>query len=766
MRLLKKASIHDILKEGIENVTLYYKEIELYITWNDINELDNDKLEKLIEQLNKNNAIISAIHCPESLYKTSNDEFNSTSSNYLSICEAIKDEVSQEKLKKIMDFSKNIYCSQWRTDKDIINVDQADFDNEDIINEKAKHDKILLIVHSGCEIGCQKCNEDKASYCNIPKDIVNEEFKRNLKNDFVQIVIENITPYLDEKDSEAIKGQNCGWSNEKRWNCFDLAKELGVGVCVDICHILASHNIMNNDTNYSKALEEYSKYIKNNRLESTIMLFHLANYDENGTHGAQFDNTDSDNDLIEKIRNFCFEVSPNSLITLEVADGEDYEKACRNFDKLMMKLSERHTSGLFGRLLRNDTNTELNQFFDDLYYSYTSSVNDIFELRECATRIKKYIVSNTYQIREDSQISHPFNFSKESSCIDTALFRMQAYIYYTRFCNLAIFLANYYNEESIIPQIYRAEDFALSLKYFMFNDGVKLIEYTGIAFRFNVDWLPKKETFFRFFDGIYQNNFDKNAMPAPMSHIINIIREHIQGDCHLFSCGRNFGSCLFKYWQPLKGKGAWTVRIYENTPINFIEYGYGNRRYSIPAFMQYIGNGNIEFNNVNNFSFDLSRFQKGRGEEKSNEKNASSLFSLFRYYTGNISSCDRTGSISDGEIVFLLLPEIPTTQYAFSEYVIIVLLKAYLYHISSKEDITEDNLREIVDKLNNLPSNEILQELVNSRINAQDLKNIEELLIKVSKTEKNSKDVLLKTCPLAFESKQFNEWFENIESRL
>lgn len=781
MRLLKKASIQDIMKEGRENATVHYKEIELYTSWEDIESFDEIKIENLAKKLNENNAIISAIHCPESLIPTSSDKNSERSTNYLSICEAIKYEDSREKLNQLIKFAESIYLKQWGIKKEKDDKEKIEENNEDKLNisekVKNKYDKLLLIIHSGCEIGCQKNNENKNGKCEIPKKGKDKYFQSIIKNDYIKIVIENITPYLDNNDINFIKGQNCGWSitDENQWNCFELAKILGVGVCVDICHIFATHNIINGNVDYSKALSDYLKYIKDKKIESLISLFHISNYGENGVHGLQFNDTDADNELLEQIRKFCFEIAPTALVTLEVSDGQDYEKACRNFDRLMLKLSERHTSGLFGDILNNDNNKNLKQYFDDLYYVYASDGKDIFEIRERALRIKKYILTNTYITQESSQINHPFNFSKDLDIFDTAIFRMQAYIYYTRFCNLGMFLANYYNMNSIIDEKNIAEDFALSLKYFMFNDDVKQIEYTGVAFRFNVDWLPQEDTFFRFYDGIIKSkfNFNKESNEAPMQYIINEIRQHIQGDCSLFSCGRNFGVCLFKYWQPLTEENSWTVRVYDKTPINFIDYK--NKRYSIPAFMQLIGNENIDFNEVSNFSFDMSRFHKGRGKDNSSEKNASSLFSLFRYYNDTISSIERTGSIMDGEIVFLELSDKKYVElsdknyskFAFSTYSIIVLLKSYLKYISSKEYKVEDIMEEVVKNLDNLiinsQENEILSKLIR---NEGELGNVKKLLSKISKKESNTKEELLSFSPYKLESEEINKLFWKIEGKL
>lgn len=742
MRLLKKASINDIISNKI---TTHYKEIELFTTWEDIKTyIEDDKLNLLINELNKNKAIISAIHCPKSFNKTSSDIHSNYSTNYLSICEVIKDKASLDGFKEIIEFSEKIYRRQWNICE--TNESVNDVDDENINSSQANHDKIILIIHSGCENGCQDNYKNIMNDCNIPQQ--NDLQKNFFENEYVEFAIENITPYIDENNKLVPKGKNCGWSNEQKWNAFTIAKKLKVGVCLDICHIFASKYIMSGNTNIQSSINDYLQYIKKNKFESLISIFHLSNYDKNGLHGVQFEDNNEDNALIEQIRAFCYEIAPNALITLEVADGQDYKKGCRNFNKLMLKLSEQHTSGILQDLMDDD----LKKFFEDLYYVYALDGNNIFDLRERALCIKKYVLSNTYIDLEKKQINIPFNFTWNSEKFDTAIFRIQAYIYYTRFCNLAMFLAkNYYNDKSIIDEKNKQKDFTLALKYFMFNDDVKQIEYTGIGFRFNVNWLPRKDTIFRFYDGIDKVNTDwlKNVSSQEIiEKIINEIRLHVGGGngyWKMYSCGRNFGTCLFKYCQPISNNNNWTVRVYENIPINFIEYK--NQKYSIPAFMQEVGMTKKVLINISDFCFDMSEFSEGRGDERdAKEKNASSLFSIFRYYTNNISIVEKTGSIIDGEILFLNLPK-ECLEYSFTSFDIIVLFELYFKFFTSRKKFEKEDVNKIISKLETWLS-EHSEELGKRNIKSNDnSNNICELLHKVSLKESNTKDELMNSQP-------------------
>lgn len=727
MKLLKKASFQDIIRK--ESILQKYKEIELYTTWADI---EIEQADDLILNLKKNKAIIRAIHCPSSLYKTSSD--NDTSTNYMSICEVIKCAKSKEKYEKLLKFAERINQNQWT--------------NSQVQNEESeieiKNDKIILILHAGCELGCVESNGIK-NKCTVI-DNITDDIKKIFQNESVQIVIENVTPYIDSNNRIA-KGENCGWNNEDKWNVFSIAKKIKVNVCIDICHIFASHNIINGNTDYINALSKYKKYIEENKYTDLIGLFHISNYDKNGVHGAQFQDNDFDTRVVDSIREFCSEIAPSVYATLEVAEGNNFDKGNYNFERLMLKLSEKHKSGLFGELLNEECNNDLKKFFDNLYQTYSREIINVFDIKQLAMEIKKFIISNTYIDLGTSNGVTPFGVTKDSDKINTSMFRMQAYIFYTRWCNLGKFLSEYYDATSIIPEKNRASDFGLALKYYMFNDEVKQVEFTGVAFHFNVNWLPRKETFFRFYDGINSSRIP-HVKVKPLNHIINIIREHIQGtNCSLYSCGKNFGVCLFKYWQPLGGsQGAWTVRVYKDNPINFIKYN--DRIYSIQAFMQSVENEEIDISAINDFSFDMSVFNNGRGEVSGSKKDASSLYSLFRFYNNVGGIAENVGSISDGEIVFLNLSN-HTQQYVLDNYNSLILFKAYLERKSKNLNLItiENNLKKLIN--NGSPC-------IQTHLNISALTN----MLDYVRQENNSSTDLLERNPYADSAKDINNWFK------
>ena len=139
---------------------------------------------------------------------------------------------------------------------------------------------------------------------------------------------------------------------------------------------------------------------------------------------------------MEKIQQVCYAFAPKAPITLEMADGYDKEKACKNFNETMYFFSVMRTKGEFGRLLEAEGNEELKEFFDNLFWVYASDGNDTFELSRKAWNIKEYVLKNLTQEPDEETL---FGFTHDGKIENTALFRLKSYVYYTRFCNLGFF---------------------------------------------------------------------------------------------------------------------------------------------------------------------------------------------------------------------------------------------------------------------------------------------------------------------------------------
>lgn len=331
MHFLKKASIEDILQQSEQkkqfrteiDVTSHYKEFELFLSHDMLaRQCDNDKdyYEKEKEYLNskiqeiaeaiqkrliKNNAAISAIHVPESFFKTSGDidckkEF---SSNYLSLCEAILNDKSYKVLRFCIKLADEINIRQYSGDM-------------------GKKNPVIVIVHAGCMKGCIskengcKCIRD-VDMVHIKDCFIKKLNKITIKTK-VKIAVENITPYYDE--SKVKTGENCGWKcgEEQKWiNQFlnemnvqigyidktgentnkKKEEKISFGLCIDFCHIFASYILEKNpldkdierkNRELCEAMDTYFSIFRETEQQGNIYLFHVSQYGENGEHGSLF----------------------------------------------------------------------------------------------------------------------------------------------------------------------------------------------------------------------------------------------------------------------------------------------------------------------------------------------------------------------------------------------------------------------------------------------------------------------------------------------
>lgn len=722
MRFLKKASIEDLLLSADQenelgtgiDIMSHYKEFELYLShmllekrcgeeYYKENQTIHEVAGPLQKVLKKNNAVISAIYVPESLFKTSGESDPSK-------CKAIRNSNSYQFLE---------FCIRLA---DEINFRQYD-------DGEGKKNPIILIVHAGCIKSCIKECQPEEDSCSLKEDGDEGETRRtekfaeklnaiNIKTK-VKIAVKNIAPYDDESNGDADKkaGENCGWKvgEEQKRICRLLKKindkivskekteknssgkeehSVSFGLCVDFCHIFASHILKNTASGNGKiesggnealcnAMDAYFKDVHGTKPLADIYLFHVSQYGEKGEHGALFQYK-TDARLVEKIQQLCRQSAPQAPITLEMMDGDDREKACKYFDDMVYSFSAMHKMGAFAELLAAEKNKELREFFDDLFWIYTSDGKDSFKLSEKAWHVKAYILQNSHH-KPDEDKTHedtPFGFTADGTTENTALFRLKAYIYYTRFCNLGVFLAeNYYKS---FPFSGREDDFRLAMNYFMLNDKMEQCVYTGVAYKFNIDFLPRKESFYRFNDDIHDISVKKMAVRTDgkvFSHIAKMILDQINGsELKLYSVGKNFGQCLFKYYNPQCT--GWSFRIYKDVPVNYIECD--GRRYSIPAFLQIQETLGLNGKSIG-FAIDVSRFRKGR-----DGNGTSSLEGFFKDINDGWgienkqeNSVDTTGiskqkvaSISDGEIVLTELPDC-AKQYTINLAESMLLKKAY-----------------------------------------------------------------------------------------
>ena len=699
MYFLKKSSIADLLKEPIPedifysgiNVLDHYKEYELFLTKNSLEELFshgelNDKADKLKSKLDYHKASIKAIHSPESLFLTSADKNGGSSTNYLSLDEVLCGSCREESLELL---KKMIYLAEA-------------FSSEE--------SPVTVILHGGSVNGCSSEYElpqpDDQALERLEKELVGLSIKQPVK-----IAVENVTPYVDGNGSMP-KGKNGGWG-ESYLEYIDVLKKLNgklngkisFGLCVDFCHLIADFRIMREECFGAKSCCEYIKSFMERLAEKLIktnqysekqqqikpLLFHVSMLEEDGSHGGLFRyGNDSDGEILETVRSICAKY-PDVPITLEMADGIDIDKACVNFDRMMYTFSVIHKSGYLGNMLGSDDCCELKEFFEDLFMLYTVPWTNMARIQELLWRVKQYVVKNTptQETRECAAvggIAGIFGFTRDEDEVNTALFRLKAYIVYTRFCNLGEYLAEVYGKADFLSN--KEKDFMLSMKYFMFcDDEIKQCVYTGVGYTFNVDFLPKRvESVYRFYDDIDERTITSfEPQPNMESHcfgqMVEGVREQIIGTkpLKMLSCGKNFFPCLMKYYQAPR-ENHFTLRIYKNMPVNFVEPENGEKL-SVPAFLQKYCYMEKKYPKKLDFAIDVSLFRNGRG----GEKDASDTGTLAGFIstvgcTRNEISYTKVGSIADGEIVATKLPDSNTDMYTFGNDTALALAQACMEH--------------------------------------------------------------------------------------
>ena len=250
-------------------------------TEKDLDELlDKKDFDQLYRILRKNGAVITAIHCPESKFRTCNEGLTELSSNYLSLCEVIRDSDSQEIFKKLLMLADQLYQAQY---KDNMQVDHEDGEYENY--QTKKNNNIIVIIHEGCEKGCINANRSEELKCDLDATKIADTIRELVEDleikSFIQIAIENVTPFYSTTNTEMKIGCNCGWnaSNQKSKKSFfeemkDKLKDTGIciGSCIDFCHILVSSKILEENKSKVEVIEEY---LQNIDYSEYIFLFHV-----------------------------------------------------------------------------------------------------------------------------------------------------------------------------------------------------------------------------------------------------------------------------------------------------------------------------------------------------------------------------------------------------------------------------------------------------------------------------------------------------------
>lgn len=704
MRFLKKASYRDIIGEKreyqfhyYENLSSKYKEFELFLNASDLKDLlDNEAdFNDLIKILKKNGAVISAIHCPESRFKTCNEGEGELSGNYLSLCEVVRDDDSKKILKDVISLADKLCTKQNEKEKQY--DDAIEDDENSIENKKNINNSIVVILHEGCEKGCVSYDCIKDINCNTTEEQIAHIMKELIKdlkiNSSILIALENVTPFYSTIYSEMSIGANCGWKNDNQKSKKDFFREINeklkdtnlqFGACIDFCHIMVSSRIVGEQKTRSEVL---NAYFENVDYGDYIFLFHVSNYGEDLSHGQLFKLEDEeDRNALETIRLLCNKYAPKAPITFETADGTDVEKAVLNYEHIMFYFSNKHLFGKFSELLNAEENKELKDFFDNLFVIYSYDKKSVFEITNALWRVKQLILKNTFNQEKENRL---FGVDFDKTEVNLSLVRLKAYVYYTRFCNLGNYLAeNYYSGEKCIWDRSEdiATDFGLTMKYFIFNDKIHQCIYTGIQFKFLIDFLPKKESFVRFNDGITSIRALKIESDNIFAGVVKKIPGQISGtsikngEADFYSVGKNFVQCLFKYFN--SSQQEWSLRVYKNVPINYVDYD--GKRYSIQAFAQKMlsDRSSIVKDIEIKLSLDISRFASGR-----DGKATDTLEGFLKYFDQNNEfTKENVASISDEEVLFSDLPEAPSSYHLDAEEGVI-LKKICLSILGKKEEM-------------------------------------------------------------------------------
>lgn len=618
MIYLKKVSVDDIIGTNTQcdtdfslEILNHYKEYELFLSMENIN--NKNWIKDVKSRLKETNARIMAVHCPKSLFLTSSDIIES--SNYLSLIEVINDKCSYKIFEEVIKVAHDL--------------------SED-------NDSISVILHAGSFYGCGSktfndteniSGDDIEAFANNIEKLLKEQ---NIKKN-IDIVVENVTPYYQSiNDNE--KGNNTGWGETYLNNTIPLIKEINkklsdkkpsgekssdektsdkktllFGLCIDFCHLITDYKLKYQYIKFydkqclseTEYIDEFFKKLEGNENEQSeenkkaIKLFHLSNLGDDYSHGRVFSDSDKDMAIMESVLKNCHTVEGNIPITLEMADGIDKLKACANFDRMMYSLSVLHKTGNFAEALTKDE--ELKEFFESMYKLYVTPIENVKSLQEHALTVKQFMLTNSNG--EDLK-NLPFGFTENSNKINLASLRVQAYAFYTRFCMLGKYLADVYKKADFLSDW--KKDFCDSMKYFIFADN-KLHQcvYTGIAYSFFIDMLPKKVTYYRFNDGIKdgQDQEINDSIPG----LFGRIKSHIQGgSLSMFSVGKNFHHCMLKYG---RSDNDCSLRVYQDKPINYFKT-QDKKTMSIPAFMYHYEYKKETIPGNYKFNIDMSSFRE------------------------------------------------------------------------------------------------------------------------------------------------------------
>lgn len=406
MRFLKKTGHSTIGQDAV-----FYKDFELQATQNTLQHTD-----KIKAVLTRENAVIAALHAPLSALPNN-------AGNYISLCEVLHDNDSYEAFRSTCRLAEEL-CQQ---------------------------NRIMVVIHTGCAYGCG-ANYDRLcgrATCSLALSNEHAEKLHALLREYphVDIVLENITPYLGENRE---RGYNSGHGYE----CFDYAKHCNAamreldrqksalpaddndntvqvgkhrfGVAVDICHIIATSHIIERDR-YAP-LEAVKSFLDNRKEDKALIkLLHLSDYNkDDNSHGEVFSEAFA-NELCSWL---CGEYFTDPLIpaTLELRNSDDVQLGHSAFMNTVIRFSIMHTK-LKGRI-----DDSLYDFLGQLYRLYSTEDTHDPSLFTVAKAVRRFILDNTLANERGRKL---FGFTNDLQKLSMSLLRIRAYIMYVRACTIA-----------------------------------------------------------------------------------------------------------------------------------------------------------------------------------------------------------------------------------------------------------------------------------------------------------------------------------------
>ncbi len=600
----------------------YYKQFELFLSRDDLKQLSTD----FIPVLQRNESVIEAIHCPSSIYLTDCDQVSST--NFLSFCELLQNESEFLLFKKICQFANE--CAE------------------------VQGNQLIVILHTGCVLGCNgnvqgftcpfqctdaaSCPFQSPNAVNLLADKASKivELMKKYKN--IDIAFENITPYRNQNGINRNSGY--GFENTilaEACSKLDAENTKGrFGTVLDFCHALITSETQGAAFNLKSFSEQNQKWVK---------LIHLAGYDSAYNHGKT---SFKGSGQLQEIKSLCVSFFNTVPITLEVEDGESIEKGSAKFIELMLNWNYLHSE--FKDYVSEDT---YKQFFCALYEIFAKDLlsADASVLGERIRELRSYICRRSHLPKK------LFAFSKEQQRYNLNALQLQAYVYYMRYCQLVLDL-----KKSLDPEVSKE-----TVDYYIFNDQYHELRFEGLAYYYNIYWRKGNQNLYRCDDGCY----GEKELKGNFLTILQNCKSQIEGNSNLYSTSKYFGRCLLKYFH---GGSRNHIYIYKNAPLNFVKVD--DEVLTLQQFqLRCLDKDSFT---IQDFSLDFSCFLNGRDKEEA------SLSALFIEALGNSSYSGSTGSIYDGEVIFLRQWEEGAVQkYELSDGEFKELMTAYFIRLKT-----------------------------------------------------------------------------------